>query len=901
MEENNRRPEDYLKQLQEEENISKTGKLKIFFGYAAGVGKTYAMLKAAHDIKKAGIDVVVGYIEPHTRPETAALLDGLEQLPTKSMKYHELTLQEFDLDGALTRRPEAILVDELAHTNVSGSRHIKRYQDIQELLREGIDVYTSVNVQHIEGLKDKVAGITGIIVKERIPDSIFDKASQVELVDIEPEELIARLKQGKIYKEKQVHPALSHFFVENNLVALREIALRRMADRVNLIQGTRNNYDASGENTTAEHILICLSASPSNEKVIRQAARMAAAFHGKFTAIFVETPEYENFSKEDLERLRKNTRLAEQLGANTVTSSGSDIVGQIAEYAKMARVSKLVLGRTYTKRSWFSMKESFSEALTKLTPQLEIFLIPDAYDKKYVKKKSKIRQEYKIGTVASDGIRSLIILIISTAICYLFSMWGFSDANLIMVYILGVLVNAMITKYKIFSMALSILNVLAFNFCFIQPIQTFSVNDPGYIVTFGIMLITAFISATLTRTVKNYAKLAVQKSYRTEILLKTSQKLQRASSGEEIALSTARQLSELLERNVLFYLGNPYYNQEPIVFRAHNAETIPNYNQDELAVAQWVYRNNKRAGFSTSTLPGVNCLYLAVRNSHKVFAVVGIDMKGKELQTYEEGLMNAVLNECALALEKEEVIKGRKEAEIKLQNEQLRGNLLRSISHDLRTPLTSISGNASVLISNSGKISEERKQGLYLDIFDDSAWLINLVENLLSVTRIENGTMELNFQNELIDEIITEALRRVNRKQKEHIITVLQEDDLLMGKVDTGLMIQVLINLIDNAIKYTPSGSTIQIATMKKGQDVVIEVRDNGPGILDEDKVKLFDMFYMVKYQVADGRRGMGLGLNLCQSIIQAHGGQISVHDNVGGGTIIRFTVKAVEVTVNEC
>ena len=891
MAEEYRKPEVLLKKLEEETSRTK-GRLKIFFGYAAGVGKTYAMLASAHEAKKAGLDVVAGYIEPHARPATAALVQGLEVLPQLEIPYQNITLHEFDLDSALVRKPQLILVDELAHTNGYGCRHKKRYEDIQELLKEGIDVYTTINVQHLESLIDLVAGITGIVVKERIPDFVFDQANQVELVDIEPEDLLDRLKAGKIYKISLAKQALSHFFTEDNLVSLREIALRRMADRVNLMQ---EKSFQTGEAGAAEHILICLSPAPSNEKVIRQAARMASAFRGKFTAFFVENSDFTQYTNEDVERLRMNTRLAEQLGAKTVTSYGDDIVEQIAEYAKVARVTKIVLGRTNTKRAWFSMKESFSEKLTRLAPQLEIFVIPDAYKKKYRKK--RFRTPFSPEALGVDILVSIVILGISTLIAYLFSFWNFSDANLIMVYILGVLTISLLTRIKLCSLLSSILSVMIFNFCFTDPKQTLSVNDPSYIVTFGIMFLSALIGATLTQKVKDQAKQAVKKSYRTEILLETSQKLQKAVDAKEISLSTARQLSKLLERNVVFYLGNPQMDQEPIVFKSSHGQSDFYYDRkEERAVAQWVFKNNKHAGFSTTTLPGVKCLYLAVRSSDRVFAVVGIDMEGKELQAFEAGIMSAILNECALAMEKDQLVAERKEAAIKLQQEQLRANLLRSISHDLRTPLTSISGNASVLIGNEDKISEEQRKKLYIDIYDDSMWLINLVENLLSVTRIDNGTMRLNMQAELLDEAITEALSHISRKAEEHYIEVKQEDDLQVARMDIKLIVQVFINLVDNAIKYTPPGSRITITTKSRGGSVQVEIADDGNGIPNEDKKRLFDMFYTANNSVADGRRGMGLGLALCKSIITAHGGDLTIHDNMPHGTIFRFTLKAEEV-----
>lgn len=894
MTEQNRNPEALLKRLSEEEAMKGRGKLKIFFGYAAGVGKTYGMLEAAHAAKNAGIDVVAGYIEPHARPETAALVKGLEELPILTVQHHNITLREFDLDAALARKPRLILVDELAHTNGDECRHRKRYEDIQELLKAGINVFTTVNVQHLESLNDLVAGITGVTVKERIPDFVFDDANQVELVDIEPEELLERLKLGKVYRKNQANMAMNHFFTVENLISLREIALRRMADRVNLV---RERSLQSGEGGVAEHILICLSPAPSNAKVIRQASRMATAFRGKFTAFFVEASDYSQYTTEDLGRLRNNTKLAEQLGAKMVTSYGDDVVEQIAEYAKVARVTKIVLGRTNTRRPWFSMKESFSEKLTRLAPRLEIFVIPDAYKKKYKKKKRKT--EFQPSALAIDILVSFGILAGATAIAYLFSFWEFSDANLIMIYILGVLTTSLLTRFKLCSLFSSILSVLVFNFCFTAPTQTLSVNDPSYIVTFGIMFLSALISATLTQKVKDQAKQAVKKSYRTELLLETSQKLQQAGDAHEIMLSTARQLSKLLERNIVFYLGDPQYDPQPIVFKkSHNQEEFYYDQKEERAVAQWVFKNNKHAGFSTTTLPGVKCMYLAIRSGDKVFAVIGIDMDNRELQAFEAGVMSAILTECALALEKDELVAERKEAAVKLKQEQLRANLLRSISHDLRTPLTSISGNASVLIGNEEKLSDTQRRKLFVDIYDDSMWLINLVENLLSVTRIDNGTMQLNIQAEVLDEAITEALKHVNRKAEDHHITVAQEDDLSLAKMDIKLLVQVLINLIDNAIKYTPAGSDIKISTRKVKDEIQVEIADNGKGIIDEDKKRLFDMFYTASNSVADGRRGMGLGLALCKSIIAAHGGDLTVHDNTPHGTVFRFNLKAEEVNL---
>ena len=901
MEERKYNPDVLLKHIEEMEEQKGKGKLKIFFGYAAGVGKTYAMLEAAQDAKKSGIDVVIGYVEPHTRPETMALTKGLETLPILVVNYNNIKLSEFNLDAALLRKPKLILVDELAHTNVKSCRHLKRYQDIKELLNVGIDVYTTVNVQHLESLNDVIAGITGIAVRERIPDSVFDEANQVELVDVEPVELLERLKQGKIYKSAQAAKALDNFFTLDNLISLREIALRRMADRVSLIQEKSYWINSDTEGVSVEHILICLSSSPSNEKVIRQASRMAKAFRGKFTAFYVETPDFTEMSKENRDRLNKNIRLAEQMGAKVVTSYGNDIVEQIAEYAKVARVSKIVLGRTYTKRNIFSVKESFSIRLTKIAPNLEIFLVPDSYEKKYIEHKNKKKNKLPRESVLWDTLAVAGIMGIATILSAIIKYFGLSESNITMISILGVLFTALATQRRIFCILYSILSVFVFNLLFVEPIYTFSVYDSEYMVTFFIMFITAMISSSLTQKVKNYAKANAKKSYRMEILLETSQKLQKANTANEISSNITEQFGKLLEKDIYFFLGNPERNPIPTAsFHKSGEGSEMVLNPQEIGVAEWTYKNNTHAGFSTTTLPGARCLYLAVRTGNKVFAVVGIDMEKKEIPAFEKDIMGAILNECALALEKSELIKEQRDTAVRLEQEQLRANLLRSISHDLRTPLTSISGNTGILIGNDKNIDDIQRNKLYLDIYDDSMWLINLVENLLSVTRIENGTMNLSLQPELLSDVIYEALKHINRKSIDHKIVVDEEDDMLVAKMDAKLIMQVIINLVDNAIKYTSVGSEIIIHTKKRKEKIVVEVSDNGQGISQEQKEKLFDMFYTVDNHIADGRRGMGLGLALCKSIIVAHGGELSVRNNIPNGTVFRFTLKAEEVRIDD-
>lgn len=892
-------PDQLLKAIQDEEGNQNKGHLKIFFGYAAGVGKTYAMLEAAHTAKQQGIDVVAGYIEPHERPKTAALLNGLEVLPVKEVVYNGIVLHEFDVDAALKRSPELILVDELAHTNAEGCRHSKRYQDIKELLRAGIDVYTTVNVQHIESLCDMVASITEVVVRERIPDALFDHADQVELVDIEPQDLIERLKAGNVYGGNQARQAVENFFTVKNLTALREIALRRCADRVNILTENARIKD-NGDYHTDEHILVCLSPSPSNAKIIRTAARMAFAFKGTFTALFVETPDFSVTGEENVKRLRSNMRLAEQLGAKIETVYGEDVPFQIAEYARLSGVSKIVIGRSSAARHHLFSKPTLTEKLIAHAPNLDIHIIPDTVSNASVYHLKKVKKKDFVVFSAADILKCIGILIVSSCIGRIFQKLGFDEANIITVFVLGVLVTAATTKHQVYSLLSSIVSVMVFNFLFTEPKFTLQAYDQGYPVTFIIMFFAALLTGSLAARIKSQAKQAAKSAYRTKVLFDTNQLLQQAKDKNEIVSVTSKQLIKLLGKDIVFYLANDGKLEPPQTFSETEADLSGCISENEKAVAGWVFKNNKHAGATTETLSNAKCLYLAVRSTNMVYGVVGIVMDEFPLDPFENSILLSILGECALALENEKNAREKQEAAVMAKNEQLRANLLRAISHDLRTPLTSISGNASNLLSNGDSFDRDTKQQLYMDIYDDSMWLINLVENLLAVTRIEEGRLNLRMSEELVEDVVKEALRHINRKSVEHSISFESEDEFLLAKMDARLIVQVIINIVDNAIKYTPPNSHIAIKAEKQGNKAVISISDDGAGIPDALKPRIFDMFYSGANQIADSRRSLGLGLSLCKSIIHAHGGEIKVSDNLPQGTIFTFTLPAGEVKIHE-
>ncbi|SCG92081.1 Sensor protein KdpD [uncultured Clostridium sp.] len=628
-------------------NLVASGQLKIFFGYAAGVGKTYAMLEAAHHAKREGIDVVVGYVEPHARPETLALLDGLEVLPTMETDYRGIKLREFDLVGALDRHPQLILVDELAHSNVPGCRHIKRYQDVEELLQAGINVYTTVNVQHLESLNDLVSSITGVVVNERIPDYVFDRASQVELVDIEPSDLEKRLKEGKIYRAQQAKRALQNFFTTENLAALREIAMRRTADQLNRSAVSKGKEKSA---KAGEHILICLSSAPSNAKVIRAAARMSEAFHSGFTALFVQTPETKELSGENIKRLRSNLRLAEQLGAQIATVYGTDPAEQIAEYARVSGVTKIVMGRMNHKQNPILRKKSLADRLIEQT-DLDVYIIPDRQPI-YKRPMQKVRRSKERFSIRDLGT-TLLCLLLATALGFGFYQAGFSESNIITVYILGVLLTAVSTNGHLYGAASSLISVAAFNFFFTEPRFSFQATDPSYPVTFLIMLTSSIIASSLASRVKTQASMAAEKSYYTELLLESSQKLQTVRTEWDCLRLTAEQLSRLFDRPVLYALSSP---ETELSFRIEPADEqalVAGLSTEDIGVAKWVQKNNKHAGATTNTLPDSKWLFLSVRGTRGPMGIVGIPISGYPVpDAFEKNLMIAILGECGLSQER---------------------------------------------------------------------------------------------------------------------------------------------------------------------------------------------------------------------------------------------------------
>lgn len=644
-----------------------------------------------------------------------------------------------------------------------------------------------------------------------------------------------------------------------------------------------------------EKILICLSGAPSNAKVIRTGAKIAKAFGGQLCALFVQPPNFEQTDPASKQRLHDNILLARHFGAQITTLYGEDAATQIAEYARVSGTTKIVLGKSPDKHGLFQ-KKTLIDRLNEMAPDIDVFVIPDKSSGTVKAPRTGFTDER---FSAADIIKTAAILALCTLVGFAFTALNFSRANVILIYILGVLGIAMSTGGRIYSLLSSVLSVLIFNFFFVNPFYSLSAA-PSSIATFLVMFIAAFLISSLTLRIRRQTVQTAQRAYRTEILLETSQKLQNAESEEEILSIAASQLRKLLEKDIIIYPVKNAELQSPLLFPMYEGKSLEEYlTAEERAAAEWVLKSNRQAGRTTALFPEVSGLYMAIRGTDGVLAVVCAALDGaKGPESFEKTLMVTILDECGIVLENRRNLREKREVEEKARTEQLRADLLRSISHDLRTPLTGISGNAALLMDK--ELNEATRSGIYNDIYDDSQWLINLVENLLSITRIEADGKLANIQPELVIDVIHEALAHIDRNAEKHSITVQTGNEYLMANMDVRLITQVLINLVNNAVKYTPDGSNIVISAQDIGKFAEIKIADDGSGIPDGSKARIFDMFYTGDSVGGDSRRGLGLGLALCRSIVLAHGGEISVSDNAPHGAVFTFTLPKVEVRENE-
>ncbi|MBQ3848033.1 MAG: sensor histidine kinase KdpD [Clostridia bacterium] len=627
---------------------------------------------------------------------------------------------------------------------------------------------------------------------------------------------------------------------------------------------------------------------------------MAKAFGGSFTALYVKTSSFESLTEEDRKRLQKNTALAESLGADTATVNGDDVSFQIAEFARLSGVTQIVIGRSNTKKRHFWSKSSLTDKLIEIAPTSDIHIIPDATSGgSYKEKRNGFASRFV--PYPKDLLITVMILIIVTLIGMLFLDLGITEANIIAMYILGVLLTAIFTRGYVSGIISSIAGVILFNFFMTEPRFDFRAYDPGYSVTFAIMLVISIVTCTLTSKLKDQAKLSAMTAFRTKVLFDTSNLLKKVSEDEEVMKVLASQLNVMLDRNVIVYPESMGQLMKGYIFTSTtDPEENVFFSAKDREAAELALIKKGKTGHTTDMAKDAECLYIPIKTNEKVYGVVGIQSKGKQFDSFESSVADSIIGEGALTIERNRTAREKEKSDLRAKNERLRSNLLRSISHDLRTPLTSISGNASNLLSNYQALDSETRTQMFTDIYDDAQWLISLVENLLFVTRMEDGTVKVNTSAQLIEEVIDEALRHLGRKKTEHNITVKYEQELLLAKIDARMIIQVVINIVDNAIKYTPPGSDIVITAGRSGDLIRVSIADNGAGISDSEKEQVFEMFFTGNSSVADSRRSLGLGLALCRAIIRAHGGELTLSDNIPHGSVFTFTLQSGEVDMPE-
>lgn len=892
-------PDQLLARVERESAKAKHGRLKIFFGAAAGVGKTFAMLLAARERRSENLDVVVGVVETHGRKETKALLEGLEVLPLRKIDYKGTVLYEFDIDAAVRRRPAIILVDELAHSNAPGSRHPKRWQDIRELLDAGIDVYTALNVQHLESLNDDVGQISGIRVWETIPDTVFEDADEVELVDLPPDELLIRLKEGKIYLPQQAQEAINHFFRKGNLMALRELALRQTASRVDAqMLDYREDHAIREVWQVSERILVCIGPNDLAERLVRAGKRLATSMRAEWIVAYVETPQLQRMPAERRDGILRILRLAEQLGAETVTLSAPEMSEALIRFSRERNINKIVIGKP-SRRGWRRwLLGSVVDVLISQAHNINIYLLgspqvrgraEQSSELSLVKKSSLPGLRQRIPSKTKRRYRgylwAMTVTLLSTAVGRL--MLGHLElANLVMVYLLGVVFIA--TRFgRGPSILASVLSVGCFDFLFVQPYYSFSVSDSQYLITLLALLVVGIVISNLTANVRSQAKVASHRERRAAALYSMSKELSSSQTEDEVVRIAVKHLySEFSSRNVILFPNG----SGRIVFPKKHAIAESLLGAD-LSVAQWVFDHNDIAGQGTNTLPGASAVYFPIHTEDKVLGVLAllpVNLRRVFLPEQQK-LLETFLRQIGQAIARIRFSEQARSTQLQMEAERLRNSLLSAISHDLRTPLATIIGSGSAIVQSEGKLKPKDNLDLGQGIVDEATRMSNLVNNILDMAKLEAGVLELNKQWHPLEEIIGTVLTLLHSQLTGRPIKVSLPEGIPMILADSVMIEQVLINLLENAVRYTPPGSGLEIVAEVNDSAVEIAVADHGPGIPPGREERLFEKFFQTRHEGAQS--GVGLGLAICRAIVEIHGGRIYARNRPEGGAVFVFTL----------
>jgi two-component system, OmpR family, sensor histidine kinase KdpD len=876
-------PEALLARVHEEERRAGRGRLKIFFGASPGVGKTYTMLEEARARKRAGVDVVVGLVETHGRVDTAALLEGLESLPRKSLEYRGVTLTEFDLDAALARRPGIILVDELAHTNAPGSRHARRFQDVEELLAAGINVYTTLNVQHLESLNDVVAQITGIAVRETVPDSIFDQADELEIADLTAEDLLQRLKEGKVYVPEQAARAIDRFFRKGNLIALRELTLRRAAQRVDAqMRGYMREHGIRETWPAADRLLVCIGPNPASTRLIRSGKRMATGLNADWVVVFVEAPGL-RISESDREQLATNLQLAQELGAQTVSVGGINVADEILAYARDHNVTKILVGKP-THAKWRDrLFGSLHDQLVRGSGDIDVYVITgEAGDMRPLPRRAPAPS-----APIAEYWQSALILALCTALgAAVFPRYlSLTDVAMLFVLTTGVVAYRYSRGPSILT---AFLGILLFDFFFVPPRFTFAVSDVRYVLTFGVMLAIALLISMLTLRVRAQAQMARERERGTAALYGMTRELAATRGLAELITVATRHVRDTFNAAAIVLLPGQTGGLE---IPADMAPSFP-IDEKERSVAQWVLDRGggRLAGAGSDTLPAARGLYVPLVTTTGTIGVLGLAPSDpKQLRDPTALLLlETFARQVAVALEREIFADRTQREQLEIEAERLRTSLLSSVSHDLRTPLATINGAATSLLE-SRAMPDGTRQELIRSIIDESQRMNRLIGNLLDMIRLDSGSLQVQKEWQSLEEIVGVALIRLDERLRGRNVTVTLPPDLPLVPLDEVLIEQVFVNLLENAARYTPADSPIEVSAAIVDGAVRVEIADHGPGIPAGEEERIFDKFHRGVQDSSSG--GIGLGLTICRGIISAHGGRIWAENRSGGGAVFRFTL----------